>query len=188
MSITKVHGEAQLKALTVKNAQIHASAGIATSKLAEGVDIIMRAGTVPFTANVNAGSHRIVNVVAPTADTDLVNKGYLNDYDFLETAEFKRYLSAVNQFPNGTGSFFDLRGTPEPDSEEVFLNGELQVEGSSEAYVMSGAAVSFNYTPQDMDRLRVMYILNDMFYDELIVNPSPQGISGWALESDFEVQ
>lgn len=61
--------------LGVTNAMLAGS--IETSKLAEGAELVKRDGTVAFTGDIDAGTHKVVNVVAGTAATDAVNKGQM---------------------------------------------------------------------------------------------------------------
>ena len=74
---TQVRGNSQIKELSITNAKI-VDATIELAKLAEGVELIKRDGSVPFTGNVDLGTNKIVNVGAGTDSTDVVNKGQLD--------------------------------------------------------------------------------------------------------------
>jgi hypothetical protein len=78
MATTQIRGNTQIKAGTILDAQISASAAIATSKLAEGAELLKRDGSVALTGNLNANSNKIVNLAAPTDANDAVNKGHLD--------------------------------------------------------------------------------------------------------------
>jgi hypothetical protein len=78
MAITQIRGNTQIKAGTILDAQISASAAIQTSKLAEGAEFLKRDGTVALTGNLNANSNKIVNLAAPVDAGDAVNKGHID--------------------------------------------------------------------------------------------------------------
>jgi Skp family chaperone for outer membrane proteins len=79
MALTKIRGNTQIKTGSITNVEIASNAGIELSKLAEGAELIKRDGSVAFTGNVDAGSHKVVNVSAPTAAMDAANKQYVDD-------------------------------------------------------------------------------------------------------------
>ncbi len=58
---------------TIQNLQIATDAAIATSKLADGANLIKRDGA----GSVTVSGDKITNVGAPAADTDAVNRGYV---------------------------------------------------------------------------------------------------------------
>jgi hypothetical protein len=74
MAKTKIRGNTQIIDGSILNAQISASAAIATSKLAEGADFLKRDGSVAFTANIPAGGFRITNLGAPVGANDAARK------------------------------------------------------------------------------------------------------------------
>lgn len=77
MALTKIK-KSQLDALTIVNADIDASAAIATSKLADGVNFVKKDGTVAFTANQSFGGFKATNLGTPTANTDAATKAYVD--------------------------------------------------------------------------------------------------------------
>jgi hypothetical protein len=78
MSRSQIRGSSQIIAGTIEDAQISATAGIQTSKLAEGVDFIKRDGSVPFTGNLDLGGNRITNAGASIGASDLVTRAELD--------------------------------------------------------------------------------------------------------------
>lgn len=78
MAVTQIDGGRQIKAASVTNAEIAASAAIATTKLANGADFIQRGGSVAFTAAQSFGGFKITNLADGTAATDAVTLGQLN--------------------------------------------------------------------------------------------------------------
>lgn len=69
-------GTSQIKAGTISNADIHASAAIALSKLAEAV--IQADGGQAFTADQSMGGFKLTNLGTPTAGTDAATKTYVD--------------------------------------------------------------------------------------------------------------
>jgi len=74
MATTKIRGNTQIIDGTILNAQIGATAAIATSKLADGAEFLKRDGTVALTANLNLNSNRIINLAEPLGDNDAARK------------------------------------------------------------------------------------------------------------------
>lgn len=77
MALTKIK-KSQLDALTIVNADIDASAAIATSKLADGVNFVKKDGSVAFTANQSFGGFKATNLGTPTSNTDAATKAYVD--------------------------------------------------------------------------------------------------------------
>lgn len=65
MTVTQVR-ERQIADGAITNAKVAAGAGIATSKLAEGADLIKRDGSVAYTGNQSMGSNKVTNLGTPT--------------------------------------------------------------------------------------------------------------------------
>jgi len=62
----------------IDNTKIQAGAGIETSKLAEGADLLKRDGSVLLTGNLDANNNKITNIGTPTANGDVANKSYVD--------------------------------------------------------------------------------------------------------------
>lgn len=60
------------------NANIASGAAIATSKLADAANFILRGGSVAFTADQSMGGFKLTNVATATVSTDAVNLGLLD--------------------------------------------------------------------------------------------------------------
>lgn len=69
-------GQSQIKAATISDADIHASAAIALSKLAEAV--IQADGGQAFTGDQPMGTHKITGMGEPTAAQDAATKAYVD--------------------------------------------------------------------------------------------------------------
>jgi hypothetical protein len=78
MSVTQIHGEFDIKDATIKGAQIAGDAVIATSKLADAANFILRGGSVAFTADQSFGGFKATNIATGVAGTDAVNVDQLN--------------------------------------------------------------------------------------------------------------
>jgi hypothetical protein len=74
MPETKIPGRYISNDLT--NSNIGASAAIATSKLADSANFILRGGSVAFTADQSMGNNKLTNLATPTASGDAVTKAY----------------------------------------------------------------------------------------------------------------
>jgi phage-related tail fiber protein len=77
MAVTKING-GQIDG-TITDANISASAAIASSKLADGANFIKKDGSVAFTADQSAGGNKLTNVATPTSATDAANKAYVDN-------------------------------------------------------------------------------------------------------------
>ncbi len=78
MAITQIRGSKQIIDGSIANAQINAAAAIATSKLADGANFILRGGTVAFTADQSMGGFKLTNVATPVSTGDAANKAYVD--------------------------------------------------------------------------------------------------------------
>lgn len=58
---------------------------------------------------------------------------------------------------NGTNTIFTLANTPITGTEMVYYNGVLQDAGSGNDYTISGGTITFTFTPQTGDKIRVSY-------------------------------
>ena len=77
MAITKIK-KSQIDPLAIVNADIDASAAIASSKLADGANFIKKDGSVAFTADQSFGGNKVTNVGTPTSNTDAATKAYVD--------------------------------------------------------------------------------------------------------------
>jgi hypothetical protein len=69
----------QLKDGIIDDAKVQAGAAIASSKLADGANFVKKDGSVPFTASLDAGNFKIINVGTPAAGTtDAATTAYVD--------------------------------------------------------------------------------------------------------------
>jgi hypothetical protein len=77
MATTQIHGEKQIQLATVKAAQIHTNAAIATTQLADGIKLIQKDGSVAFAADQSHGGFKITNLADPINPTDAANRQWV---------------------------------------------------------------------------------------------------------------
>jgi len=103
MSATQLRGTTQIQSGTIADAQIQASAGIQTSKLAQGSSFILSTGSVAMGANLSLGNFLINNLGTPAAATDAANKSYVDNVaQGLSTKASVRALAAADITLSGT--------------------------------------------------------------------------------------
>lgn len=68
----------QLAALNIDNNDVATNANIATTKLAQGADFLLRTGTVAMTGNLQMGTNKITGLVDPTAAQEAATKNYVD--------------------------------------------------------------------------------------------------------------
>jgi len=103
MATTQIRGNTQIINGTIVDAQVSATAAIATSKLADGAKFIKSDGTVPLAANWSAGNFLINNLGNPSVGTDAANKNYVDNVaQGLSTKQSVRALAASNVTLSGT--------------------------------------------------------------------------------------
>lgn len=62
---------------------------------------------------------------------------------------------------NGSQVEFTLSDTPIANTVQVFLNGQLQIEGSGKNFTISGTTITFATAPLTNDTLIVFYVINN---------------------------
>lgn len=78
MAVTQINGATQIQSATITNTQIASAAAIATSKLADSANFILRGGSVAFTADQSHGGFKVTNLGTPTVSTDATTKAYVD--------------------------------------------------------------------------------------------------------------
>lgn len=183
-TLTQIRGNKQVKDLTITNSQIAESAGIETSKLEDGAEFLQRDGSVALTGTLNANQQLITGLPTPVSSSDAARKGYV-DNNFVRNIDV-RTLVTTNP-PNGERMNFVLTAIPVADSEQVYLTGMIQEPGENSDYVISGNTITFHSPPDALDRIRVTYLYNNRFYDDIIINSAPGGIGTMIIGSTFTV-
>jgi hypothetical protein len=77
MPVTLIR-KGQLGPLNIVNADIASNAAIATSKLADGANFILKDGSVAMTGALQMGNNLITGLATPTNSTDAATKGYVD--------------------------------------------------------------------------------------------------------------
>ena len=102
MALTKIK-KSQLDALNISNADIDSSAAIATSKLADGANFLLKDGSIAFTANQSFGGFKATNLAAPTSNSDAATKAYVDSVaQGLNTKTAVRVATTANITLSGT--------------------------------------------------------------------------------------
>ena len=73
---------------------------------------------------------------------------------------------------DGVNTIFSLAATPNPGTEQVFLNGIMQESGESGDYTISGSTITFNVAPVQPYTLFVNYIIGN-----LVVSSDSEGVA-----------
>lgn len=102
---------------------------------------------------VDVNTHKIHNVVNPTAPQDAATKSYVDSQIGSSFVTRETPSGTVD----GSNAVFTLAFTPVLGTEEVFLNGLLQDQGAGEDYTISGATITFASAPATGSKIRVNY-------------------------------
>lgn len=113
---------------------------------------------VNIDADLDAQSHKIINVTDPVAPQDAATKAYVDS--------IPQGLSAAdivsNEVPtgliNGVNVTFTLAEAPVVGSVKVRLNGLGQVPGAGNDYTISGSVITYLAAPLTGDTVLVDYI------------------------------
>lgn len=111
---------------------------------------------VNIDADLDAQSHKIINVTDPAAAQDAATKAYVDANSFSAA----RIVS--NEAPagaiDGVNVTFTLAFPPVVGSVKVRLNGLGQVPGAGNDYTISGSVVTYLAAPKTGDSVLVDYI------------------------------
>lgn len=154
MSVTKVRGNIQIQSTTITNDQFVEAAGIETTKLAEGSDLIKRSGSVSFTGNLDLGNNSLTNLATPIDANDLTRK---SEFDAV-TAGVHRKQAMYPEFGDGSNTFFQTDSDVSSGTEKVYVNGILQKRGAGADYTISNRNVTFSVAPANGDVVTIEYL------------------------------
>lgn len=179
MAVTKIRGNTQIIDGTIANAQISASAAIATSKLADGAEFLKRDGSVALTGNLNANSNKIINLADPTGANDAANKSYV---DSVATGlDLKASVRAA------TTANITLSGAQTIDGVSVIAGDRVLVKNQSTGsqngiYVAAAGAWSRS---TDADGSPANEVSPGLF--TFVEEGTTQADSGWVLITDAPI-
>jgi len=122
MAVTKIRGT-QIADAVLTNNHIASGAAIATSKLADSGNFILKNGSVPFTNDQSLGGNKLTNLGAPTVDTDAATKAYVD-----ATVQGLDVKASVRVATTG-----NLAGSYVPGTKRITAsaNGALSIDGVS---------------------------------------------------------
>jgi hypothetical protein len=136
MAITTITG-VQLRAGTLTDSNINSSAAIATSKLADAANFILRGGSVPFSADQSIGGFKLTNLGTPTASTDAATKGYADGLaQGLKTKDAVRAATTANITLTGTQT---IDGVALSVGDRVLVKNQSTASANGLYLVASGA-------------------------------------------------
>lgn len=112
---------------------------------------------VNIDADLDAQSHKIINVTDPAAPQDAATKAYVDSNSGLTADKF-----ISNEAPtgviNGINVTFTLVNSPIMGSVRVRLNGLGQLAGAGNDYTISGDVITYLAAPKTGDTVLVDYI------------------------------
>lgn len=155
---TQIRGNKQIKNITIENEQL-VNGTIELNKLKEGAELIKRDGSVPFTGDIDVGSHKIVNLAEPVNANDAVRKADLDAVaeQIGGTLITREVVSGTKDGENVT---FTLAQEPTLATEQIFFNGALLNAGVAADYTISGNVITFAVAPQAGDSILANYVVD----------------------------
>lgn len=141
----------QIRDGAITDAKVAAGAGIATSKLADSANFILRGGSVPFTGNQSMGGNKLTNVGTPTAGTS--DAARISDVEsaIAGLASIYKYRSArvastanVTVSNPGTASF---DGVTLANGERILLKDQT-TQAQNGVYVFNGSGSPLTRAPE----------------------------------------
>lgn len=128
----------QLKSpLDIVNTDIATNAAIATSKLAQGADFILKDGTVSMTGALQMGTNKITGLGTPTAGTDAATKDYVDSVSQgLDIKASVRVATTANITLSGTQT---IDGVSLSTSDRVLVKDQTIGAQNGIYLVQSGA-------------------------------------------------
>lgn len=152
-----IRGSSQIMSGTIFDAQISATAAIATSKLAEGSLFFKKDGSIAMTGDLDAGNNKLVNVANGAAASDAVNKGQLD----AAIAGVSTPSFTIGQVPtgliDGANTTYTLTNAPTAGSLALYLNGQRLQAGAGNDYTLAGSTITTLFAPATGDQLMADY-------------------------------
>lgn len=167
----------QIYSLDIVNADILAGANIATSKLADGAEFVKRDGSITWTGDMNAGSHKLMNLAAPVNPNDAAR---LVDLQNLQAGlDFKQSVRVAT-----TGNI-NLASAPGSIDGKTLSNGDRvlvkdQTTGSTNGIYDFNGSGSAMTRSSDADTSSEVTSGMYAFVEEGTVN----GASAWVLSTN----
>src|SRR5215471_6533386 len=171
MATTQIRGNTQIKAGTILDAQIGSAAAIATTKLADSANFILRTGVTAFTANQSMGSNKLTNLLDPTSAQDAATKVYVDNVAQGLSAKMSvRVLASSNITLSGTQT---IDGVALSAGDTVLCTGQTTGSQNGSYTVASGAWTRTPDFADPQDAVRSPY----WFVGEGTVNAG----TGWVM-------
>jgi hypothetical protein len=169
MANTKIRGNTQIIDATIEDAQIAAAAAIAygklnlsgsvldadlagsiaTAKLVDGANFVLKDGSVILTGNLNFGTNKATNLADGTVATDGATKGQL---DTAISGVLLVSNMVYNEVPSGlidsSNTIYTLANTPQAGTVRFYKNGQRLIEGATEDYTISGGTITMANAPK----------------------------------------
>lgn len=170
-------GTSQIKAGTISDADIHASAAIALTKLAEAV--IQADGGQAFTADQSMGGFKLTNVASPIAGTDAANKNYVDS--LVSGVDWKASVRAATTVAGTLASSFEngdiIDGVTLATGDRILIKN--QAAGADNGiYTVNASGVPTRATDADISSEVTAGMA--VFVEEGTTNAD----SGWLLTND----
>ncbi len=173
MATTLIRKE-QLVNLAIVNADVAAGAAIATSKLADAANFILRTGAVAFTADQSMGNYKLTNLAAPVSANDAAR--------LIDIQNASAGISAKDAVRVATTANITLSGAQTIDGISVIAGDRVLVKaqttgGENGIYVAAAGAWTRS---ADANTALLMKSGSFVFVCEGTTNAD----SGWILSTD----
>lgn len=110
------------------NANIAAGAAIATSKLADSANFVLRGGTVPFTGDQSMGNNKLTNLATPSAGTDAASKNYVDT----QLSTIQNLFTAKGTVRVATTANITLSGAQTIDGVSIIAGDRVLVKNQTD--------------------------------------------------------
>lgn len=180
MATTQIRGNTQIIAGTITNAEINASAAIATAKLAQGASFLQKDGSVALTASLPAGGFQITGLGTPVGANDAVRLTDLNAVQ--QGLDVKASVRVATTTAAQGGGNITLTGTQTIDAIGLSSGDRVlvkdQTTGSQNGIWVVAAGSWARATDADTDPK----VTSGLF--TFVEQGTNNGDSGWMLTTD----